>query len=504
MLAKQPTARLAFSLLSTLLRSVLVFATGMVLARRLGVEAFGNLEFLLGSFIALKSLLDLGTSTAFFTMLSQREQPRGFLWAYIIWQMAQFAIMLVLLVFILPDELVAGLWLSNDRGLLATVFLASFLSEQAWQTFTHIGEARRRTVFVQSLGLFVGCFHLILILGYSTFWTLTVENVLWFLVFEYLFVISFGARFLRGGATSSERYDFRKNLYEYIRMCKPLIAYTFMSFCTAYVDNWLLQYFGGSAERGVYALAYRLASAGMLVSSAIVFVLWKEIGEAHAQGDTEFVASAYQRVTRFVWFCTAAFAGALLPFSHEIALLLVGADYPHSHLVVGLMLVYPMVAALGQVVGVLLLAMGLFHLQLRIGVLNFLLSLPMAYLLLADNSGWIGGLSLGAVGMSLKILLVASITVGVMVLMLGQRGIRMDSFAYQLGLALSLVMLGFMSRELIANSLTNLGISPMAGYLICLAAYFSILAFGVFRWPMLLGLSREDLSGVASLFKNSR
>jgi len=235
-----------------------------------------------------------------------------------------------------------------------------------------------------------------------------------------------------------------------------------------------------------------------------VFVLWKEIGEAHARGDTAFVASVYQRVTRFVWFGTAAFAGALLPFSHEIALLLVGADYPHSHLVVGLMLVYPMVAALGQVVGVLFLAMGLFHLQLRIGVLNFLLSLPIAYLLLADNSGWIGGLSLGAVGLSLKVLLVASITVGVMVLMLGQRGIRMDSLVYQLGVALSLVTLGFVNRELIANSLINFGISPMAGYLLCLAAYFSILAFGVFRWPMLVGLSRQDLSGIAGLLKNSR
>lgn len=497
MLSKQPTARLAFSLFSTLLRSVLLFATGMLLARRLGVEAFGDLEFLLGSFSATKSLLDLGTSTAFFTMLSQRERPRGFLLAYIGWQMAQFLVMLALILVILPGEMVAGLWLNEDRGLLATVLLASFLSEQAWQTFTHVGEARRRTLFVQSLGLLVGCTHLGLILWYSAFWTLTVENVLWFVVFEYLLAIGLGAGFLKGGAAGSGAYDFRENLDEYVRMCKPLIVYTLMSFGSTYLDNWLLQYFGGSAERGVYALAYRLASAGMLVSSAIVFVLWKEIAEAHARGDVAFVASAYRRVTRFVWFGTAAFAGALLPFSREIAHLLVGADYPDAHLIVGLMLVYPTVASLGQVVGVFFLAMGLFHLQLRVGWLNFLLSIPIACLLLADD--W--GASLGAVGMSLKVLLVASMTVGVMVFMLGKREIFMDGLVHRLGTLFALVLLGFGARALIVDRLIDAGVPRMLGYSLCLAAYFSVLAAGLFRWPALIGLSREDLRGIAGAFR---
>ena len=66
--------RLVVSVGSNALRALISFFTGLLIARALNPAGYGDLMFLLGSFVAIRSLLDMGSSSAFFTFLSQRSR----------------------------------------------------------------------------------------------------------------------------------------------------------------------------------------------------------------------------------------------------------------------------------------------------------------------------------------------------------------------------------------------------------------------------------------------
>ncbi len=74
--------RLAYSVVFNTARSIIIFATGMVVARGLGPEQYGIFSFLLASFVALISLFDMGSSSAFFSFISKRLRSKQFLLYY--------------------------------------------------------------------------------------------------------------------------------------------------------------------------------------------------------------------------------------------------------------------------------------------------------------------------------------------------------------------------------------------------------------------------------------
>ena len=84
-------SRFMVSLLTNVLRGFLSFITILILARGLGPASYGDFAFLMGSFVAIKTLLDLGTSSAFYTFLSQKPRGSYFILIYIIWNPEAFA-----------------------------------------------------------------------------------------------------------------------------------------------------------------------------------------------------------------------------------------------------------------------------------------------------------------------------------------------------------------------------------------------------------------------------
>jgi O-antigen/teichoic acid export membrane protein len=72
------TSRFTVSVLANILRGGLAFVSTIIIARVLGPEEYGDYAFLLGSFVAAMGLLDMGTSNAFQTFMSQKERGRMF------------------------------------------------------------------------------------------------------------------------------------------------------------------------------------------------------------------------------------------------------------------------------------------------------------------------------------------------------------------------------------------------------------------------------------------
>ena len=97
------SSRFAVSVLANLLRGGLVFVTTIIIARVLGPEVYGDYAFLLGSFVATMSLLNMGSSNAFQTFISQKERGKLFVLSYAGWQLLQILLMLLVIGIILPE-----------------------------------------------------------------------------------------------------------------------------------------------------------------------------------------------------------------------------------------------------------------------------------------------------------------------------------------------------------------------------------------------------------------
>ena len=112
--------RFFFSASTNLIRGALNFVTGLLIARWLGPSEFGVLAFLLATFLALRQLVDPGVSSAFFTMLSERQKPILFVLYFFGWLGFQLIMATIILLFVLPDTFIAKVWPGEDRWLPAS------------------------------------------------------------------------------------------------------------------------------------------------------------------------------------------------------------------------------------------------------------------------------------------------------------------------------------------------------------------------------------------------
>jgi len=190
--------RLAGTLVANAARSLIALGAGIVVAQGLGASGYGDLMFLLGSFVAVSQLTDLGASTAFYTFLSRRKRGRTFLTLYFMWLLAQALIPAAVIGLVFPDRFVRATWVGHERWIVVLAFAANFFMSQAWAAVTQLGEAARRTLLVQFAATVPVALHLVIVRGITLWGHLTVPLVLWLLVAEYaLTAIVLAPRLLR-------------------------------------------------------------------------------------------------------------------------------------------------------------------------------------------------------------------------------------------------------------------------------------------------------------------
>src|SRR5437870_6827911 len=275
--------RVGVTFVANLLRGGLSFLSGILIARGLGASGYGDLNFLLGSFTAISLLVEMGTSSAFYTFISQRRRSREFFVLYVGWTAFQFVASGVVLGLLLPGSMIERIWVGHEREAVLLAFGASFLMNQIWGMVSQLGEAARKTVIVQVATVVQALAHLALVAA-AVYWNwLTVQLVMWLLVGEYILLIAFfGPRLLQDNLTGqSDLSDcYIALLKEFTAYCKPLVLYGWMGFLYLFADRWLLQEFGGAEQQGFFAIGQQFANISLIATSSILKVFWKEVAEA--------------------------------------------------------------------------------------------------------------------------------------------------------------------------------------------------------------------------------
>lgn len=402
--------RFLFSTVANAGRAAISLAVGLLVARGLGPADYGNLAYLLGSFWAIRALLDLGSSSAFYTFIAQRGRSYHYYVAYFAWLAFQFLFSLALVVVLLPASVVEQFWLGIDRGLIVLALLATFLQNQIWLTVVQMHEAVRQTVRIQVAGLLIILSHLILVCVMLLWDWLSLSALLWAIVGEYsviavwLMVRLRRAYAMQLSTINSSHDDWQSVFKAYVSYCRPLAVIAVFTFAYEMVDRWLLQRYGGASQQGFYQVAAQLSTISLLVASSILNIFWKEIAEANERGAHQRVAGMYRKTTQSLVFIAAFVACFLVPWAEMLVDTLLGRAFHSAWPVLVLMLLYPIYQTVGQINGTLFMATGRNTVYMNLTIIGLLVSIPVSYALIAPENAWGEiGLGLGAMGLAMKI-----------------------------------------------------------------------------------------------------
>jgi O-antigen/teichoic acid export membrane protein len=489
--AETPLVRFFITLFANGLKAAISFLTGLLVAHSLGASGYGDLNFLLGSFTAINSILDGGSSFAFYTLLSGRRRGPGFFMMYFTWTFGvQFVGSIALIGLAAPQALVRAIWLGHSRGTVLLAFVASFMISQTWNAVSQMGEASRKTIVVQTAAASQAILHLLLVaLAVWGHW-LSVPVVLTLIACEYLAVsLLFGPKLLLVGLDRHRSEPIREVVREFVRYCRPLIIYTLVGFVYQFADRWMLQRFGGAAQQGYFSIGQQFANLSLLATTSTLSVFWKEVAEARASGDIERTNSMYRSVQQTL-FCLAAVVSCLcIPHTRELLRWTVGSGFEAGALALALLFLYPVHQTAGQMQGTFYLATGDTRLYSILGIVFMLVSIPVTYFMLAPPTSRPAGLGLGALGVAVKMVVLQIAGVGVQTWIMNRVYGTRALFWSQLALLAGLLSLAWGSK-LTASLVTHDAVANVA----CAGVIYLVAVAGIlWRFPMIAGVSPARL-----------
>jgi len=491
-------SRFAVSLVTNVLRGGLSFVTVLMLARGLGPALYGDFAFLMGSFMAIKSLLTLGTSTAFYTFISQKSRGLEFMGAYAIWQLIQFFLAIIIIAVVLPDSWVDVLWVGQKKELVLISFVTVFIQQQAWQTMIQIGESRRQTKKIQMMNFFLALSHLLLVLALWATNLLSLKVLFAIIIAEHVVAIGVAWKLIGVSQIKGEPFEGKEVFKEYILYCSPLVLYSLLGFAYDFADRWMLQSFGGSTEQGLFEVSYRLVAIGLIATTSMLSIFWKEMAEAKEKGDSERIRALYTKISRFLFSFSAVICAFLIPWSDEIIIVFLGESFLDGVSVLAIMLVFTIYNSLVQINGTLILALGKTKTQLVIGGISMILSIPVSYTLQAPTHYLVPGLELGAIGMALKMLIIVVIRANLTGWWFSRNmGWKFD-WIFQVVSLGGAVLLGWVSHEislwLFSGSMDQIVFRPIVN----LSIYACLIALMIWTMPWLIGMGRQEIKDQAN------
>ena len=495
--------RFGTTFVANLLRAGLSFASGIVIARGLGASGYGDLYFLLGSFAAISQLMEVGTSSAFYTFISQRGRGRLFFVLYLGWMAFQFIATVLIVGLLLPSTMMEQIWVGHEGGIILLAFGASFMMTQVWKMVSQLGEAKRKTVIVQGAAVAQAVVHLLLVAAAAYWEWLTVQTVMLLLVGEYaLLAVIFGPGLIRGNLTGQPDTSemSRTVVGEFAVYCKPLVIYGWVGFLYIFADRWLLQQFGGAEQQGFFAVGQQFANISLIATTSILKVFWKEVAEAHGRQDDRRVQKLYTSVSRGLYFAGAWISCLFIPYSREILEWTLGPGYGAAWLCLALMFLYPVHQSLGQIQGTLFYASEKTKSYAKIGLLMMGISIPVTYVMLAPGSATAPGLGLGAVGLAVKMVVLQIIGVSLQAYVIARIYGWGYSYGYQ-GIVLALLLgLGWVCKWASGAMLGLAGFigGPVGVMLLGGLLYTALSLTMLYRVPTLAGLTRGEIIWVVS------
>lgn len=487
-LGRQYAAKIAGNVVS-LLAGLLLLS---LIPRVLGPAAYGRYEFLTNFFQQVKGFLDMGTSTCFYTRLSQRQDDDGLVAFYRKLLMGISVLMIGGALLLAGTPL--GNWLWAGEGVLL-VGLAACTAAATWwlDTTRKMVDAWHLTVRGEMLYA-VTRVVAVLILAVLIWWLgLRLEGYFIYQIATLVLSVAVLTHLLskrpataRGKMATQPASGYIREFWDYSH---PLVVYATVGVLAGLADRWILQTQAGAIEQGFFGLAYQVGAVCFLFTSAMTQLLTREFAVAWDQQDIERMRSMFRRIIPMLYAVAAYFSVFIACHAEDMLWLLGGQAWKEGALAMSIMVLYPMHQTYGQLSGSIYYATGQTRLYRNIGITGMLTGLPvMLWLVLPLESG---GLGLGAAGLALKMVALQFLFVNVQ-LWFNTRLLSLSFWkllAHQLVAPAAFLLCVFASSALVSLP----GLPRLSQFLLAGAAYTFLVAVMILLIPRLAGLQRGEI-----------
>ena len=403
---------------------------------------------------------------------------------------------MIMVLVLFPDEWVREIWKGETRGIIFLALIATFMQGTVWPIASQMGEASRKTFEVQRLNTVIVLIHFISIFVLWFFGQLTLPSIFFLILIEWSFGALIGYRLyefntekqLRRVESNDTSIVVFKEFYEY---CLPFIPYALFSFAHDFGDRWMLQNWGGSSEQAFYTISYQFATISLIGTTSILKIFWKEIAEAHQNGNHERVRILFMKITRGLYFLGAVSAGALIPWTAEIIYMMLGEQYTGAYFTMILMFIYPVHQSIGQIGSTLLLATSKTKVQVKLGIAFMALSIILVYYFLAPSDLSIPGLGLASNGLAWKMVIMQFIQVNILIFIISRLFKWHYDWKYQVYGLLPVSVIGWLLKLGIVSFSTSSYVFINMGIFVFF--YLLFVGFFVYLFPAVSGLKREEI-----------
>lgn len=469
--------------------------TQSIVPRLLGPIAYGSYNYLTNFFNSIFGFFDLGTSTALYTLLSQRLEDSKLIKFY--YRVMSLIIFVILLLFFIAyiSDLEKIIW--PDQNYLY-IFLALIWGMLTWilQIFQKIIDAYGYTVLGERLKIFNKIFGVVLILSFYIF---GLNKLLYFFLYQYviLFMVIIGFIFIikksNTKSYSNEKLshkDITKYTHEFYNYSSPLFLSSIFVLLTSLLDRWILQTFAGSIQQGFFGLSFQISTLCFVFTSAMTPLFMRELSIAHFADDLNKMKNLFNKFVPIL-FAISAFISLFLALrSDELSNIMGGKGFVQASIAVSIMALYPIHQTYGQLNESVLLATKKTKLYRNLSIISALIGIPFTIYFVGPSQ--YGFLALGATGLALKMVIVQIL--GVNLEMWFNSKILNLSFVRLLFQQVSILLIFFLVSFSIKLLFVPIGLSKLLSFILEGASYslVCLIIFLIFS-KSLISISPIDL-----------
>jgi O-antigen/teichoic acid export membrane protein len=484
-LKRRYVAKLLANITGALIGMVLI----AIVPKYLGPVPYGQFVFLQDFFSKIMAFLEMGSSMAFFTKISASNDRKELLSFYFL-----VSIFMLILVFLLLFSInITGFTQQILPGIsIEYAYLGLLFGFFVWLTkiFISISDAYALTVSVELVKIGHKIISLLFLLSLIYYSTINLEI---YFYFQYISLVSFlivlswilikKNVFTRNAF--SLNFEFTIILKEFFEYCSPLFIYSLIVVTSGLFDIWLLQSVAGSAQTGFYGLSYGLAAVCLLFTSALVPIITREFSASFNRKDITEIRRLYLRYVPMIYSVSAYFSLFILVQSDNIIDLFVGEEFAAAKHSLMIMALYPILQTFGQMTSSVLYATGQTKKIRNIAIYTAPLGVFLSYLFIYMED-------LGSIGLSLKMVIVAIVTVNMQFYMNTK---YLNFKAKKLILHQLYTIVFFLTLSIISRYIVNID-TAINSFLVSGLLYTFLVAIFTYIFPQIFSISRGEIKSI--------
>lgn len=377
-----------FRYILTIITSLIVagvnFYIQILISKILPVSVYGEYLFLLGIFLVFLPFLEMGTSQAFFTFISQKTHSKKFYLYYLAWLLFQFFITIIIIYIIYIFGFQGHIFFTENKILVYLIFIFTFLSVRLLTILKYIYESNKLSNISQLFVVLISVSNLIFIFGISLIDTLDIEKILFISISVLIFYHVISIVYINRNSIiqySDEEETFKSIFNKFYIYSLPLLFASAIGFANGYFENWFIMHYGGSEERAYFGIAERISAIILIFTGAIVNIFWKEISLAH-KSDKIYMEKTINNVQNLFFIFTVSFVVLTLFYSESLLYYSFGDKYMYALFSLKLFFISTIFTSQGQLLSIVIVATSLTKLSLYFAIFGAGLRILFMYTLL--------------------------------------------------------------------------------------------------------------------------